>query len=192
MGLVIERLGRHGQDIRTFEPNVESTAPSAGERAEQLERPRAIWLMVPAGAKTEQSIRSLIPILDSDDVVVDDGNSHFRDCIRHAEESRPQGLHLLDVGVSGGAWRPARGTASRWPGTPSPVRRLDPVFRNLAPGPDGVAHVSTSGAGHFVKMVHNGIEYGLIQACAEGFEFLQADPEIRLNLRQIAHLAPSR
>jgi 6-phosphogluconate dehydrogenase len=179
-----ERLRRDGHEVQTFDPNVESTAGSLEELAAQLEPPRAHWLMVPAGEITEQTFQSLLGVLTPGDTIVDGGNSNFRDSQRRYREAQAKGLHFVDVGVSGGIWGLEVGFCLMVGGDDEPVGRLEPVFRSLAPE-DGYAHVGPSGAGHFVKMVHNGIEYGLMQAYAEGFEIMNAS-DLDLDLAEIA------
>jgi 6-phosphogluconate dehydrogenase len=182
-----ERLRRAGHEVQTFDPNVESTAASLEELAAQLESPRAVWVMVPAGAVTEQVFQELLGLLEQGDTIVDGGNSNFRESIRRGEEVGARGLHFVDAGVSGGVWGLKEGFCLMVGGDEEAVGRLEPVFLALAPE-GGYAHVGKGGAGHFVKMVHNGIEYGLMQAYAEGFELLQASPGLQLDLRQVAAL----
>jgi 6-phosphogluconate dehydrogenase len=183
-GGMTERLRRDGHEVQTFDPNVESTAGSLEELARQLEPPRAVWLMIPAGPATEDAFQQLLGILDPGDTIVDGGNANFRDSQRRAEEASAKGVHFVDVGVSGGVWGLQVGFCLMAGGEDEPVERLEPAFRSLAPG-DGYAHVGPSGAGHFVKMVHNGIEYGLMQAYAEGFEIMSSS-EFELDLKEIA------
>jgi 6-phosphogluconate dehydrogenase len=179
-----ERLRREGHEVETYDPNVDSTAASLEELVRLLERPRAFWLMVPAGEITESSFRSLLAIAGSDDVIVDGGNSNFRDSKRRHAEAAERGVHFVDVGVSGGIWGLEAGFCLMAGGEEEPVSRLEPIFGSLAPA-DGYAHVGGPGAGHFVKMIHNGIEYGLMQAYAEGFEIMHHS-EFDLDLREIA------
>jgi 6-phosphogluconate dehydrogenase len=181
-----ERLGRAGHEVKTFDPKVESTAGSLEELAQQLTPPRHVWLMIPAGEITERAVQELLGILERDDAIVDGGNSNFRDSQRRAAEAREEGLYFLDVGVSGGIWGLREGFALMAGGEAEPVERLGPIFAALAPE-GGFAHVGPSGAGHFVKMVHNGVEYGLMQAYAEGFELMQAS-EFDLDLHSVAEL----
>jgi 6-phosphogluconate dehydrogenase len=181
-----ERLDQAGHDVMTYDPNVASTAASLEELAQQLEPPRHVWMMVPAGEVTEQTFQQLLGILEPGDAIVDGGNSNFRHSQRRAAEAREQRLFFLDVGVSGGIWGLREGFALMAGGDDEPVGRLEPVFQALAPE-GGYAHVGPSGAGHFVKMVHNGVEYGLMQAYAEGFDLMQAS-EFDLDLEQISEL----
>jgi 6-phosphogluconate dehydrogenase len=179
-----ERLRRHGHEVMTFDPNVESTAASLAELATQLEPPRVVWLMVPSGDITEQTVRDALEALEPDDVLVDGGNSYFRDSIRRHELAASRGVHFVDVGVSGGVWGLDVGFCLMAGGDDEVTGRLEPIFESLAPE-NGWADVGGPGAGHFVKMVHNGIEYGLMQAYAEGFE-LMSHAEFDLDLERIA------
>jgi 6-phosphogluconate dehydrogenase len=181
-----ERLQRAGHEVRTYDPKVDSTAGSLAELVEQLEPPRHVWLMIPAGEVTENAFRELVGLLDRGDAVVDGGNSNFRDSQRRAATAADRGLHFVDVGVSGGVWGLREGFALMAGGDPEPIGRLESAFLSLAPE-GGYAHVGPSGAGHFVKMVHNGVEYGLMQAYAEGFELMQAS-EFDLDLAAVSEL----
>jgi 6-phosphogluconate dehydrogenase len=179
-----ERLRLDGHEVETYDPKVESTASSLEDLATRLEPPRAVWMMIPAGDPTESVFRELIGVLEAGDTIVDGGNSNFRDSKRRNAEGAEHGIHFLDVGVSGGIWGLKEGFCLMAGGPDEPVKRLEPVLQSLAPE-DGWAHVGPSGSGHFVKMVHNGIEYGLMQSYGEGFEIMHAS-EYDLDFEQIS------
>ena len=179
-----ERLRGGGHEIQTYDPKVDSTAGSLEELAQQLEKPRAVWMMIPAGKITEDTFQQLLGILDEGDTIVDGGNSNFHDSKRRYETAQQKGVHFVDVGVSGGVWGREVGFCLMAGGDDEPVGRLEPILETLAPE-DGYAHVGPSGAGHFVKMVHNGIEYGLMQSYAEGFEVMEHS-EYDLDLHEIS------
>ncbi|KTC58285.1 6-phosphogluconate dehydrogenase [Pseudomonas savastanoi] len=160
------------------------------EMVDALDKPRAIWVMLPAGAPTEETIQTLSKLLDADDVIIDGGNTFYKDDIRRAQELTEKGLHYVDVGTSGGVWGLERGYCMMIGGEAAVVERLDPLFATLAPGlgsiertrdrkstddraERGYIHSGPAGSGHFVKMIHNGIEYGMMQAFAEGFDLLK-------------------
>ena len=172
-GNMTTRLSQHGHDVKTYDPGVDSrTAGSLAELRDQLDAPRAFWLMIPAGKITEDAFQELLTLGDEGDTIVDGGNSNFRDSQRRHAEAHEHGLHFVDAGVSGGIWGLEVGFCLMVGGDDEPVDRLEPIFTALAPE-NGYAHVGASGAGHFTKMVHNGIEYGLMQAYAEGFEIIE-------------------
>jgi 6-phosphogluconate dehydrogenase len=180
-----ERLREAGHEIQTYDPNVpERTAASLAELKEQLNAPRALWMMIPAGKITEDVFQELLGIADEGDTIVDGGNSNFRDSRRRQVEAQQRGIHFIDAGVSGGIWGLEIGFCLMVGGEDEPVKRLEPIFHSLAPE-EGYAHVGPSGAGHFVKMVHNGIEYGLMQSYAEGFEIME-HAEYDLDAEQIS------
>jgi 6-phosphogluconate dehydrogenase len=183
-GNMVERLRERGHELATYARSGGGTADSLEELVAQLEAPRAVWLMIPAGSPTEEAFQTLLELCAPGDVIVDGGNSNFRDSQRRAQEASERGLSFLDAGVSGGIWGREVGYCLMVGGEPEAVARLEPVFADLAPE-NGYAHVGPSGAGHFVKMVHNGIEYGLMQAYGEGFEILNAS-EFELDLSEIA------
>jgi 6-phosphogluconate dehydrogenase len=196
-GNMVERLMRHGHDLVVFDRAAESVrryaqlgaVPADGPRAvaAALAPPRVIWIMVPSGAPVDETIAELRPALARGDIIIDGGNSNFRDSIRRAAALEPDGLQLIDSGTSGGIWGLDNGYCLMVGGAERAVAHCRPIFDALAPR-DGFAHVGPSGAGHFVKMVHNGIEYGLLQAYAEGYELLHASRDFDLDLRQIAAL----
>ena len=198
-GNMVQRLIRGGHRIVTYDRSEEAVkaseswgavgTASLNEVLQKLAPPRAVWIMVPAGEPTEATIDSLIPHLSSGDVVLDGGNSNYKDSMRRAQKLRQHGLNFLDVGTSGGVWGLTEGYSMMIGGEREVFQRLKPIFQTLAPAPDkGYGFVGPSGAGHFVKMVHNGIEYGLMQAYAEGFELMQAKKEYHLDLAQIAQI----
>jgi 6-phosphogluconate dehydrogenase len=164
-------------------------ADSLKAMAAALKPPRAVWLMVPAGDPVDQTIQTLVPELKSGDAIVDGGNSYYKDTLRRAAALREAGLHYIDVGTSGGIWGLKEGYSLMVGGDEEVVERLKPIFQSLAPAPDkGWGRVGPSGAGHFVKMIHNGIEYGLMQAFAEGFALMEAKTDFKLDLDQIAEI----
>jgi 6-phosphogluconate dehydrogenase len=187
-GNMTERLRKGGHEVETYARTApERTADSLLELATRLEQPRVVWLMIPAGDPTEKAVETLLPLLEDGDILIDGGNSNFRDSIRRAEEAKEKGVSFLDAGVSGGIWGLAEGYCVMVGGDAAAFATVEPIVATLAPE-DGYAHVGPSGAGHFVKMVHNGIEYGLMQAYAEGFELLQGIDLYELDLGQIAAL----
>ena len=187
-GNMTERLRKGGHEVETYARTApERTADSLVELATRLEQPRVVWLMIPAGEPTEMVFRTLLPLLEDGDILVDGGNSHFRDSLRHAEEAKAKGVQFVDVGVSGGIWGLREGYCIMAGADDSAYKTLEPVLATLAPE-GGYAHVGPPGAGHFVKMVHNGIEYGLMEAYAEGFELMNAAEPFELDLAQVASL----
>ena len=162
---------------------------SLKEAVERLSSPRIVWLMLPAGDVTASTLQELGGLLSKGDIVIDGGNSNFNDTLRRAAEFASQGIHLVDAGVSGGIWGLAEGYSLMIGGDEKVVTALQPIFESLAPAPDkGWGRVGPSGSGHFVKMVHNGIEYGMMQSFAEGFEILQARKDFNLDLHQVAQV----
>jgi 6-phosphogluconate dehydrogenase len=154
-----------------------------------LPPPRAIWLMVPAGEATESMLSGLCRLLTKGDALIDGGNSRYTDTIRRAAEIEARGFEFVDVGTSGGIWGRLEGYSLMVGGKPEIVAKLNPVFETLAPAPDrGWGHVGPHGAGHFVKMVHNGIEYGMMQSLAEGFEILRGRRELGIDPHQVAEI----
>jgi 6-phosphogluconate dehydrogenase len=183
-GNMAERLRRGGHEVMSYARHGGGTASSLGELVSQLEPSRVVWLMIPAGAPTEETLQELLGLLAEGDVVVDGGNSYFRDSQRRAGLAAQRGIGYVDAGVSGGVWGLDNGYCLMVGGDEEAVAAVEPAFLTLAP-PDGYAHVGSSGAGHFTKMVHNGIEYGLMQAYAEGFEIMQKS-EFDVDLGEIA------
>jgi 6-phosphogluconate dehydrogenase len=174
------------RDALAAEPGVEPVADLASAVA-ALAAPRVVWLMLPAGEVTESVLGDLVGLLEPGDVVVDGGNSNYRDSQRRAELLAAQGIQLLDVGVSGGVWGLEVGYGLMVGGPAAPVALVEPVLRSLAPTPDtGWVHVGPAGSGHFTKMVHNGIEYGLMQAYAEGFALLRAREDLVTDVAAVA------
>jgi 6-phosphogluconate dehydrogenase len=162
---------------------------SLEEAVQKLTPPRVVWVMVPAGDPTEGVIKGLADLLDPGDLVVDGGNSNYKDTLRHADILAEKEIYMMDVGTSGGIWGLEQGYSMMVGGSDEAVERLRPALETLAPGPDkGWGHVGSNGAGHFVKMVHNGIEYGIMQAYAEGFEILKAKEQFDLDLHQVAEI----
>src|SRR5712692_5132561 len=196
MGLnMCKRLRRDAHVVHVYDQSAEKVAEAsaAGARPlgglEELGRvaaPHTVWAMVPAGAPTAEVIDRLAGVLSRGDLVIDGGNSYYKDSIERHKKLQARGIQFLDAGTSGGIWGPEVGYCLMVGGEREAYARAEPIFRSLAPK-DGYAHVGGPGAGHFVKMVHNGIEYGLMQAYAEGFELLRASSQ-GLDLQQIAHL----
>jgi 6-phosphogluconate dehydrogenase len=191
-----ERLVRGGHRVISYDRSAEAIqrvvdigavgARSLADFAHQLKAPRIIWMMVPSGAPVDETIEQLTPNLSKGDILIDGGNSNYKDSIRRAATLAGSGMHFVDAGTSGGIWGLANGYCMMVGGEREIVERLAPIFTTLAP-PDGFLHVGPNGAGHFVKMIHNGIEYGMLQAYGEGFELLRAS-RFDLDLGKIAHL----
>jgi len=222
-GNIVRRLQKAGHSCVVFDANKETVQHLASEGATgasdlvdlvgKLTPPRAVWVMLPAGKITEETIEHLHDHLEPGDTVIDGGNTFYKDDIRRAKQLEPEGIHYIDVGTSGGVWGLERGYCLMIGGPKEAVDRLDPIFKTLAPGMGDIArtpgrekhdpraehgyiHAGPVGAGHFVKMVHNGIEYGLMQAYAEGFDILRnkaseelpADERFDLNMADIAEV----
>ncbi len=186
-GNMAERLRRHGHEVETYaRTDPTRTVTSLEELVAKLAAPRVVWLMVPAGEATEHAYETLLGLLEPGDVLVDGGNSNFRDSQRRAAGAKEKGIRFLDAGVSGGIWGLEGGYCVMVGGEAEAFAVVEPLCRDLT-DPGGYAHVGASGAGHFTKMVHNGIEYGLMQSFAEGFEIMNAS-EFDLDLRQLAAL----
>ncbi|HQU36082.1 MAG TPA: decarboxylating 6-phosphogluconate dehydrogenase [Anaerolineales bacterium] len=164
-------------------------ANSLKEAVGKLKAPRVVWTMIPAGKPTDDTIQELSELLSKGDVVIDGGNSNYKDSIRHAELLEAKGIEFIDSGTSGGVWGLKEGYSLMVGGKPEVVEMMRPIFETLAPAADqGWGRVGPHGAGHFVKMVHNGIEYGMMQAYAEGFSVMKAKEEFGLDLAQISHI----
>jgi 6-phosphogluconate dehydrogenase len=222
-GNMVERLMRAGHQCVVYDRSPEAVkrleargavgAGSLAELVQKLTPPRAAWVMVPAGGPTEQTVKELAGLMAKGDAVIDGGNSYFKDDVRRAKELAPKGVNYLDVGTSGGVWGVERGYCLMIGGDKAVAERLTPIFRALAPGKGGIdptpgrdklggtadegfLYCGPAGSGHFVKMVHNGIEYGLMQAYAEGFDILRnanaeslpADHRFTLNMADIAEV----
>ncbi len=180
-----------GDDItRTLAEEVGLTpAFSLDELVSQLTPPRVAWVMVPAGAPTESVINDLAALMTPGDIIIDGGNSNYKDTLRRANMLADQDIQFIDVGTSGGVWGLSQGYSMMVGGPETAVAHLKPALQTLAPGLEkGWGHVGPNGAGHFVKMVHNGIEYGMMQAYAEGFEIMKAKTDFNLDLHQIAEI----
>ena len=191
-----ERLVLGGHQVITYDRSAEAIqrvvdkgatgAVSLADFVKKLSLPRAIWLMVPSGDPVDQTMDQLLPNLTKGDIIVDGGNSNYKDSIRRAEKMKAHGMHFIDAGTSGGIWGLQNGYCLMVGGEKEIVGRLEPIFLTLAPK-DGYLHAGPNGAGHFVKMIHNGIEYGMMQAYGEGFELLKAS-QFDLDLAKISHL----
>jgi 6-phosphogluconate dehydrogenase len=193
------RLIQGGHRMVVWDRNMQAieTAVSTGavgastlqELVDKLSPPRAVWVMVPSGAPTEETIMDLAGMLSPGDTVIDGGNSNYKESIRRAATLKERQLSFLDVGTSGGVWGLSQGYSMMVGGEPAVVERLAPIFKTLAPAADkGWGRTGPVGAGHFVKMVHNGIEYGLMQAYAEGFELMRNKTDLQLDTTQIAEI----
>lgn len=193
---MVARLRRDQHRVVAFDRAPETTkqaeshgaigAASLADLVAKLPGPRAVWIMVPSGAATEETVRAVAAHLQAGDIIVDGGNTRFHDDVRRAADLKSHGIHYVDVGTSGGIWGLTVGYCLMVGGEPEPVKRLAPVFQTLAPE-GGWSHVGGHGAGHYVKMVHNGIEYSMMQGYAEGFE-LMAKSDYKLDLAKIADL----
>jgi 6-phosphogluconate dehydrogenase len=194
-----QRLTRGGHRVVGFDPNQEARknvegkgiepVPSLDALVGKLQPPRTLWLMVPAGEAVDKTLDALLPRLGAGDALIDGGNSNYKDTLRRAKVLTSKQLHFVDCGTSGGVWGLAAGYSMMIGGDAAVIDRLRPIFATLAPAPDrGWGRVGPSGAGHFTKMVHNGIEYGLMQAYAEGFSILQHKSEFGLDLHRVAEI----
>ena len=194
-GNMTERLMKGGHEVVAFDRTREvvdkyvkqgaTPAYAVTDVAAQLKGPRIVWIMVPAGKPVDDTIAQLLPGLSKGDVIIDGGNSNFHDTMRRAAELQGKGIHFVDSGTSGGIWGLANGYCLMIGASPEAFKLCEPIFKTLAP-PDGYAHMGPPGSGHYVKMIHNGIEYGALQAYAEGYEILHASKDFRLDLHKIA------
>lgn len=194
-GNMTERLMGGGHQVAVFDRSPETVqryvalgAEGAGDVAAlvaKLEAPRIAWIMVPAGKPVDDTIAALLPGLSKGDVIIDGGNSNFHDTMRRAAQLREEGIEFVDSGTSGGIWGLKNGYCLMIGASDAAFQLCEPIFRTLAP-PDGYAHVGPSGAGHYVKMIHNGVEYGMLQAYAEGYEILHASKDFEIDLHRVA------
>jgi 6-phosphogluconate dehydrogenase len=196
---MVERLVRGGHRLVGYDRDAEAVsrvtaigaqgADSLASLAGKLGSPRAIWIMVPSGSPVDDTIAALVPLLAKGDILIDGGNSNYKDTMRRAASLKSQGFQFVDVGTSGGVWGLKEGYSMMVGGDKATVDRLRPLFETLAPSKDtGWGHVGPSGSGHFVKMVHNGIEYGMMEAYAEGFAILKKKKEFPLDMHQVAEI----
>jgi 6-phosphogluconate dehydrogenase len=187
---IAERLRRAGHEVVGYDQNPAiSQVRSVQELVRGIPSPHIVWVMVPAGGATQATVEELAAVMTVGDVIVDGGNSYYKDSIRLATQLRPRGISFVDVGTSGGIWGLKEGFSLMAGGERAAYALIEPLLKSLAPSPDaGYGYMGPSGAGHFVKMVHNGIEYGLMQAYAEGFELLAAKKEFALDLHQVAEV----
>ncbi|HLF03564.1 MAG TPA: decarboxylating 6-phosphogluconate dehydrogenase [Anaerolineales bacterium] len=183
--VMFDRAAEAGEKIRSEDGG--EVAASYQEVVGKLKPPRHVWFMLPAGEITEATLKDFMGLLSPGDTLIDGGNSNYKDTQRRYAMLKEKGLHYVDVGTSGGVWGLANGYGLMVGGDQEAVDRMRPIFETLAPAPDqGWGHMGPSGAGHYVKMVHNGIEYGMMQAFAEGFEILRAKKQLNLDVAQIA------
>ena len=173
--------------VRELEDDGADGATTLEALADQLDPPRVCWIMVPAGDPVDATIDDLLPLLEAGDILIDGGNSNYKDTLRRADRVQDADMHYVDVGTSGGVWGLEQGYSMMVGGSDAAVDAIRPALETLAPGPEkGWGHMGKVGSGHFVKMVHNGIEYGVMQAYAEGFDIMQAKGEFDLDLHQVA------
>ena len=196
---MVQRLLAGGHQVAVYDINADAVAASRGHGAiatsslsgllGELTAPRAVWIMAPAGDATESTIDGLAELMSPGDIIIDGGNANYKDTLRRAEKLEEKSIRFVDVGTSGGIWGLTEGYSLMVGCDEETFRTLEPIFQTLAPGPDrGYGRVGPSGAGHFVKMVHNGVEYGLMQAYAEGFELLEAKGDFGLDIAQISRI----
>ncbi|AER57526.1 6-phosphogluconate dehydrogenase-like protein [Pseudoxanthomonas spadix BD-a59] len=194
-----QRLSQGGHAVTGFDPSAQARqhaadhgitpAGSLAALVSELSAPRAVWLMVPAGTIVDDTLDALLPLLSPGDIVIDGGNSYYKDSIRRGARLEQAGIALVDCGTSGGVWGLTEGYSMMVGGSDAALAQLKPVFETLAPSPTtGWGHVGPVGAGHFTKMVHNGIEYGMMQAYAEGFAILERKADFKLDLHQVARV----
>ena len=194
-GNMTERLMRDGHEVVVFDRSPETVSKyaalgavasnDAADMVAKLEAPRVVWIMVPAGKPVDDTIAALSPGMTQGDVIIDGGNSNFHDTLRRGAELSASGIHFVDSGTSGGVWGLANGYCLMIGGPDEAFSLCEPIFRTLAPE-NGYAHMGKTGSGHYVKMIHNGVEYGMLQAYAEGYEILHASKEFELDLHKIA------
>jgi 6-phosphogluconate dehydrogenase len=194
-----QRLMKAGHHVVGYDMNPDAvkrlseeggeSASSLKEAASKLARPRVFWVMVPAGAPVDQTLGAIYPLADEGDVIIDGGNSYYKDTLRRNKEALEKGIHYVDAGTSGGIWGLTEGYSLMVGGEKEAIELIRPLLEALAPSPsEGWGHVGPTGSGHFVKMVHNGIEYGMMQAYAEGFSVLKHKDEFALDLHQVAEI----
>src|SRR4051812_10023532 len=197
-GNMTERLLRNGHKVVAFDRAADvvdkygklgaSPAKDLPSALKQLSSPRIAWIMVPAGKPVDDTIAELVKGMSKGDIIIDGGNSNFHETMRRAKELEPKGISFIDCGTSGGIWGLENGYCLMVGGADAAVKTCEPIFKGLAPA-DGYAHVGPSGSGHYVKMIHNGIEYGMLQAYAEGYEILHASKDFpKLDLHQVAQV----
>ena len=184
-GYEVVVYARKAEEVQRYVSKGATGASSVSDVTSKLKAPRIVWIMVPAGKPVEETIASLLPGLAKGDVIIDGGNSNYHDSMRRAAELQTKGIHFIDSGTSGGIWGLANGYCLMIGASAEAFKLCEPIFKTLAP-PDGYAHTGPPGAGHYVKMVHNGIEYGMLQAYAEGYEILHASKHFKLDLHKIA------
>jgi 6-phosphogluconate dehydrogenase len=194
-GNMSERLIKGGHEVVVFDRKPDTRqhyvslgateAASVAEIPTKLKGPRIVWIMVPAGKPVDETIALLLPGLSKGDVIIDGGNSNFHETMRRAAELQGKGIHFVDSGTSGGIWGLANGYCLMIGASQEAFTLCEPIFKTLAP-PDGYAHMGPPGSGHYVKMIHNGIEYGMLQAYAEGYEILHASKDFKLDMHKIA------
>jgi len=194
-GNMTERLVKGGHEVVAFDRTRDvvdkyvlhgaTGAYTITDIPARLKSPRIVWIMVPAGKPVDETIAQLLPGMSKGDVIIDGGNSNFHDSMRRAADLQGKGIHFVDSGTSGGIWGLANGYCLMIGASPEAFKLCEPIFKTLAP-PDGYAHMGPPGSGHYVKMIHNGIEYGALQAYAEGYEILHASKDFKLDLHKIA------